>query len=69
LGVGGLFIYTAFMHASFVLFALYRMYRRVAPAPEARAPYVAGGRPSPVAIDLDPRAPAPEEAADAPKAA
>jgi MFS family permease len=72
LGVGGLFIYTAFMHASFVLFALYRMYRRVAPAPEARAPYVAGGRPSrttPVAIELDPRAPAPEEAADAPKAA
>jgi MFS family permease len=71
-GAGGLFMYTALVHASFVVFAVYRMRRRAAPAPETRAPYVAAGRPSrttPVAIELDPRAPAPDEAADAPKAA
>ena len=60
-GAGGLFIYTALVHASFVLFALYRMRRRAALPPEVRAPYVASGRPArttPVAIELDPRAPA-----------
>jgi MFS family permease len=64
LGAGGLFMYTALVHASFVLFAVYRMSRRAALPPEARAPYVAGGRPArttPVAIELDPRAPQPAD--------
>ena len=71
-GAGGLFLYTALVHASFVVFAVYRMTRRAAVPPEARAPYVAAGRPSrttPVAIELDPRAPEPAEAADQSKAA
>jgi MFS family permease len=62
IGAGGLFLYTAIVHASFVVFAVYRMTRRAAVPPEARAPYVAAGRPSrttPVAIELDPRAPEP----------
>jgi MFS family permease len=65
LGVGGLFLYTAAVHASFAAFTVYRITRRAAVPPEERAPYVAGGRPSrttPVAVDLDPRAPAPSDA-------
>jgi len=66
LGVGGLFLYTAAVHAIFAGFTLYRITRRAAVPPEERAPYVAGGRPSrttPVAVELDPRAPEPEEPA------
>jgi MFS family permease len=65
IGAGGLFLYTAIVHASFVAFAVYRMTRRAAVPPAARAPYVAAGRPSrttPVAIELDPRAPPPDPA-------
>jgi MFS family permease len=65
LGVGGLFLYTAAVHASFAAFTVYRITRRAAVPPEERAPYVAGGRPSrttPVAVELDPRAPAPSDA-------
>jgi hypothetical protein len=54
------------------VFAVYRMTRRAAVPPEARAPYVAAGRPSrttPVAIELDPRAPKPAEVVDQSKAA
>ena len=72
IGAGGLFLYTAIVHASFVVFAVYRMTRRAAVPPEARAPYVAAGRPSrttPVAIELDPRAPEPPGAADAERSA
>jgi MFS family permease len=72
IGAGGLFLYTAIVHASFVVFAVYRMTRRAAVPPEARAPYVAAGRPSrttPVAIELDPRAPEPAEVVDQSKAA
>jgi MFS family permease len=73
-GAGGLFLYTALAHVGFVLFTVYRMTRRAAVAPEDRAPYVATGRPSrttPVAVDLDPRAPEPtdEEVAGEPRAA
>jgi MFS family permease len=73
-GAGGLFLYTAVAHAGFVLFTVYRMTRRAAVPPEGRAPYVAAGRPSrttPVAAELDPRAPEPTEdaAADEPRAA
>jgi MFS family permease len=67
LGVGGLFLYTAAAHAGFAAFTVYRITRRAAVPPEERAPYVAGGRPSrttPVAVDLDPRAP--EPSGDAP---
>jgi len=63
-GVGGLFLYTAAAHAGFAAFTLYRITRRAAVPPEERAPYVAAGRPSrstPVAVDLDPRAPDPSE--------
>ena len=61
LGVGGLFLYTAVAHASFAAFTVYRIGQRAPVPPEERAPYVAAGRPSrstPVAVDLDPRAPA-----------
>jgi MFS family permease len=67
LGVGALFLYTALVHAGFAVFTIYRISRR-APVPTAeRDRYVAGGRPSrttPVAVDLDPRAP--EPSGDAP---
>jgi MFS family permease len=61
-GAGGLFLYTALAHLNFALFTIYRMSRRAAVPPEARAPEVAAGRPSPttpVAVELDPRAPEP----------
>ena len=64
LGVGGLFLYTAVAHASFAAFTVYRIGQRAPVPPEERAPYVAAGRPSrstPVAVDLDPRAPAPTD--------
>jgi MFS family permease len=63
-GAGGLFLYTALAHAAFVLFTAYRMTRRAAVPPEARAPYAAAGRPSPTAVELDPRAPEPTPAAE-----
>jgi MFS family permease len=65
LGVGGLFLYTAAVHAGFAGFTVYRISRRAAVPPAEREPYVAAGRPSrttPVCIELDPRAPAPAEA-------
>ena len=72
LGVGALFLYTALVHAGFALFTIYRISRR-APVPTAeRDRYVAGGRPSrttPVAVDLDPRAPAPTDDVPAEQAA
>ena len=63
-GVGGLFLYTAVAHASFAAFTVYRIGQRAPVPPEERAPYVAAGRPSrttPVAVDLDPRAPVPPD--------
>ena len=68
IGAAGLFAYTAVAHAGFALFTFYRMARRAAVPPAERAPYVAAGRPSrttPVAVELDPRAPEPAVAADA----
>jgi MFS family permease len=59
LGAGGLFAYTALVHAGFALFTVYRMTRRAGVPPAVRAPYIAAGRPSPVAVELDPRAPEP----------
>jgi MFS family permease len=62
LGVAGLFLYTAAAHAGFAVFTVYRIGRRPPVPPEERAPYVVGGRPSrttPVAVELDPRAPEP----------
>jgi MFS family permease len=67
-GAAGLFAYTALAHAGFAVFTLYRMAQRAAVPPAERAPYVAAGRPSrttPVAAELDPRAPEPGVAADA----
>jgi MFS family permease len=64
LGVGGLFLYTAAAHAGFAAFTVYRIGQRAPVPPEQRAPYVAAGRPSrttPVALDLDPRAPEPTD--------
>ncbi len=61
LGVGGLFLYTAVAHAGFALFIMYRISQRAAVPPAERDRYVAAGRPSrttPVAVELDPRAPA-----------
>jgi MFS family permease len=72
LGVGGLFLYTAVAHASFAAFTVYRIGQRAPVPPEERAPYVAAGRPSrstPVAVELDPRAPEPTEDAPAEEAA
>jgi MFS family permease len=72
LGVGGLFLYTAVAHASFAAFTVYRIGQRAPVPPEERAPYVAAGRPSrstPVAVDLDPRAPAPTDEEPAEEAA
>ena len=72
LGVGGLFLYTAVAHASFAAFTVYRIGQRAPVPPEERAPYVAAGRPSrttPVAVDLDPRAPAPTDDVPAEEAA
>jgi len=66
LGVGGLFLYTAAVHAGFAGFTVYRISRRAAVPPAEREPYVAAGRPSrttPACIELDPRAPAPAEEA------
>jgi MFS family permease len=73
-GAGGLFLYTALAQLGFVLFTVYRMTRRAAVPPEARMPDVAAGRPAPatpVALELDPRAPEPadEEVAGEPRAA
>jgi MFS family permease len=72
-GAGGLFLYTALAHAGFVLFTVYRMTRRAAVPPEDRATDTAAGRPAPatpIALELDPRAPEPiEEVADEPQAA
>jgi MFS family permease len=73
-GPDGLFLYTALAHAGFVAFTVYRMTRRAPVPPEERAPYVATGRPSrttPVALELDPRAPElpDEEPAGEPRAA
>jgi hypothetical protein len=72
-GAGGLFLYTALAHAGFVLFTVYRMTRRAAVPPEDRATDTAAGRPAPatpIALELDPRAPEPlEEVADEPRAA
>jgi MFS family permease len=62
LGLGGLFLYTAAVHAGFAVFTIYRIGRRAAVPPAERDRYVAAGRPSrttPVAVELDPRAPAP----------
>ena len=67
-GAAGLFAYTALAHAGFALFTLYRMAQRAAVPPAERAPYVAAGRPSrttPVAVELDPRAPEPPVDTDA----
>ena len=69
LGVGGLFLYTATVHAGFALFTVYRIGQRAAVPTAERDRYIAAGRPSrttPVCIELDPRAPAPadEPAAD-----
>jgi MFS family permease len=64
LGVGGLFLYTAAAHAGFAAFTVYRIGQRAPVPPEQRTPYVAAGRPSrttPVAVDLDPRAPEPTD--------
>ena len=72
LGAGGLFLYTAAAHASFAAFTVYRIGRRAPVPPEERAPYVATGRPSrttPVAVDLDPRAPVPTDDVPAEEAA
>ncbi len=72
LGVGGLFLYTAVAHASFAAFTVYRIGQRAPVPPEERAPYVAAGRPSrttPVAVDLDPRAPVPTDDVPAEEAA
>jgi hypothetical protein len=71
-GVGGLFVYTAAAHAGFAAFTVYRIGRRAPVPPEERAPYVAGGRPSrttPVAVELDPRAPEPSDEEPAEQAA
>jgi hypothetical protein len=68
LGVGGLFLYTATVHAGFAGFTVYRISRRAAVPPAEREPYVATGRPSrttPACIELDPRAPAPADEAAA----
>jgi MFS family permease len=67
-GAAGLFAYTALAHAAFALFTLYRMAQRTAVPPAERAPYVAAGRPArttPVAVELDPRAPEPPAVAAA----
>jgi len=73
IGAGGLFLYTAVTHVAFVLFTVYRMTRRAAVPPEARVPDAAAGRPAPatpVALELDPRAPEPpEEETGEPRAA
>ena len=72
LGAGGLFLYTAAAHAIFAAFTVYRIGQRAPVPPEERAPYVAAGRPSrstPVAVDLDPRAPAPTDDVPAEEAA
>jgi MFS family permease len=72
IGAAGLFVYTALTHVAFVLFTVYRMTRRAAVPPEARAPDAAAGRPAPatpVALELDPRAPAPPEETGEPRAA
>lgn len=72
IGAAGLFVYTALAHAGFALFTVYRMTRRAAVPPEGRAPYVAAGRPSrttPVAVELDPRAPEPPATADTERSA
>ena len=64
LGVGGLFLYTALVHSGFAMFTIYRIGRRAAVPPAERDRYVAAGRPSrttPVAVELDPRAPAPAD--------
>ena len=68
LGVGGLFLYTAAVHAGFAGFTIYRISRRAAVPFAERDRYVAGGRPSrttPAAVELDPRAPAPADEAAA----
>jgi MFS family permease len=68
LGVAGLFLYTAAVHAGFALFTVYRIGQRAAVPPAERDRYVAAGRPSrttPVCIELDPRAPTPADEAPA----
>jgi MFS family permease len=60
LGTGGLFLYTAAAHAGFAVFTIYRIGQRASVPPAERDRYVAAGRPSrttPVAVELDPRAP------------
>ena len=64
--------FTPVAHASFAAFTVYRIGQRAPVPPEERAPYVAAGRPSrstPVAVDLDPRAPAPIDDVPAEEAA
>ena len=64
LGIGGLFLYTAAVHAGFAGFTLYRISQRAAVPPAERDLYVAAAGPSrtpPAAVELDPRAPAPAD--------
>lgn len=62
-GVAGLFLTTAVVHAGLAVFAVHRMRKRAAPRPEEHVPFVPVPRTSPVVAELDPRGePAPEAA-------
>lgn len=65
LGPVGLFAFIAGMGAFSALYAFWRMSRRPAPGPEERGPFRPLPRTTPVAAELDPRAPPPEHAREA----
>ncbi len=56
-GVGSMFYYTAAVHASLLLFGLYRLPKRAAVAPEEKEHYIDVPRTTPAVFELDPRAP------------
>lgn len=59
-GLGGLFLFTASIHLTFAIFAIYRMTRRAAVPAAKRDDFVlssAAARTTSIAITLDPRAP------------
>ncbi len=54
-GTGGLFLFTAAVHAALVVFAIVRVRTRAAPAEDERSDFVAVPRTSPALYELDPR--------------
>lgn len=70
IGPGGLFGFTAVVHAAMAAYTLYRMRQRAAPAEDQKGTFVAMPPTAPVRSDIDPRAqdniPAPADGEDPP---